>query len=226
MQGTSKTRTLDYDADAAVRNRIISPYFDKPEIAERLKLLRTKVFAATQEGDLRTIMVTSTQDGEGKSFVAANLAITFAREVDQTVLLVETNLRKPTMMQQFGIKHDIGLTDYLLHDRPLSEAMVRPGIEKLVLLPAGRPVTNAAELLRSHKMQALVVEMKQRYANRYIFFDAPAVSHNVDALVLADYIDRILFVVQAGRVAPDKVADALGQFDAERMLGTVLNKRM
>ena len=226
VKGTPQTRTRDYDAEAAKRNRIISPYFEAPEAAERFKRLRTKVFAATQESDLRMIMVTSTLPGEGKSFVAVNLAITFAREVDQTVLLVETDLQKPTMMKHFGIDHKPGLTDYLLHDCPLSEAMIRPGIEKLVLLPAGPPVTNSAELLRSHKMQALVAEMKSRYANRYVFFDAPAISTSVDALVLADYIDRILFVVQSGRVAPDRVADALGHLDAERVLGTVLNKRV
>jgi non-specific protein-tyrosine kinase len=164
-------------------------------------------------------------DKEGKTFIAVNLAITFAREVDQTVLLVDVNLKNPSVLNAFGIQAEEGLTDYLLYDKSLSDLLVRPGIEKLVILPSGKPVENSAELLRSLKMQDLVKKMKNRYGDRYIFFDAPSILTSVDTVVMSKYIDRTLFVIESGRVQPGKVLEALNLLEEDKILGTILNKR-
>jgi len=221
-----QTKVINYAEAAVVRNKIITPYFDNFELNSQLKLLRTKILQETQERDERTILVTSTLPGEGKTFLAVNLAITFAREVDQTVLLVDVHLQHASVIRVFGIEQEQGLTDYLLHDVPLSELLVRPGIEKLTLLPAGFPVEHSAELLRSQKMRQLIQEMKGRYADRYIFFDAPPVLTSVDTIVLSDYVDKVLFVIGSGQVTPAQLSEALGRLDKEKLLGTIINKKI
>ncbi len=222
----AKTKVVPYSETAVAKNKIITPYFDNPELTNQLKFLRTKILQETQEPDYRTIMVTSSVPGEGKTFLAVNLAITFAREVDQTVLLVDVHFQHACVARVFGIDQDTGLSDYLLRDVPLSELLVRPGIEKLTLLPAGQPVENSAELLRSQKMRQLIREMKDRYADRYIFFDAPPILASVDGIVLSDCIDKVLFVVASGQVKPAQVTEALSRLDKEKLLGTIINKKI
>lgn len=220
-----QTRVINYSEEAVTKHKIITPYFDDYDLIERFKLLRTRILSETHAQDDRTILITSALAQEGKTFVALNLAITFAREVDQTVLLIDVNLRHPSVLTFLGIPEDRGLSDYLLHDEPLPELLIRPGIEKLVILPSGPHVENSAELLRSHKMQQLVKEMKQRYGNRYVFFDAPPVLASVDTMVLSEYVDKALFVVEAGRIKPDQLSEALNRLGKSKLLGTILNKK-
>jgi len=224
--GKPQTKVINYSEDAVRKHKLITPYLEDLDfIKERFKLLKTKVFSETQPNDDRTILITSCLAKEGKTFIAINLAITIAREVDQTILVVDVNLRNPSVLNSFGIREEPGLTDYLLHDRPLSDVLIRPGIEKLVVLPAGKHVENSAELLRSLKMQELVKEMKYRYRGRYIIFDTPPVLSSVDAIVLSQYVDKALFVIESGKVQPDKVSEALNHLEKEKILGAIINKR-
>ncbi len=223
--GLPQTKFINYSETAIKKYKIITPFFDNTNLSEHFKLLRAKTISRVQENDNRTILITSSLEKEGKTFVAVNLAVTFAREVDQTVLLVDVNLNNPCLLKAFGIKTEEGLTDYLLNDKPLSDLLISPGIENLVLLPAGRKVTNSAELLRSKKMQQLISEMKNRYEDRYIFFDAPPMLTCVDTMVMSKFIDKALFVVESGRVKPQKVSEALNLLEENKILGTVLNKR-
>ncbi len=225
VEGESQTRVVDYTEEAVRKHKILTPYFEDHNLSERFKLLRTKLISETQSKDERSLLITSTLDQEGKTFTAVNLAITFAREVDQTVLLVDVNLHNPSILKFFGIEEDVGLVDYLMHNRPLSELLVRPGIEKLVILPSGKPVKNSAELLRSLKMKELVKEMKNRYADRYVFFDAPSMSNSVDAMVLSEYVDKTLFVVESGRVQPQQLSESLNLLNTDKILGSILNKK-
>lgn len=226
QESRHQTKIINYSEASVIRNKIITPYFDSPELTNQLKLLRTKILQETHKFDERTILVTSAIPEEGKTFIATNLAITFAREVDQTVLLVDVHLHHACVTRVFGIDHDLGLSDYLLRDIPLSDLLVRPGIEKLTLLPAGQPVENSAELLRSQKMRQLIREMKDRYADRYIFFDAPPILTSVDSIVLSDYVDKVLFVVASGQVKPAQVSEALSRLDKGKLLGTIINKKI
>jgi len=222
----SQTRVVDYAEDAVAKNKIITPYFDNSAVVEQFKLLRTKILQETQEHDYRTILVTSYLAQEGKTFVAINLAITFAREIDQTVLLVDVHLHNPSVLKCFGIEQERGLTDYLLNDEPLPALLIRPGIEKLTVLPAGLPIERSAEALRSQKMQQLIGEMKNRYSDRYIFFDAPPVLTSVDTMVLSEYVDKTLFIIESGRVKPNQVSEALHRLEKTKLLGTIINKKI
>jgi len=223
--GKPQTKVINYSEEAVIKHKVLTPYFDDHDLIERCKLLRTRIQSETQSLDHRTILITSSLAQEGKTFIAVNLAITFAREVDQTVLLIDANLHTPGVLNFFGIQEEKGLTDYLLNDEPLSELLIRPGIEKLVILPAGSHVDNSAELLGSHKMQQLVREMKHRYGDRYVFFDAPPVLASVDTMVLSEYVDKILFIIESGRIKPQQVAEALNRLEKGKLLGTILNKK-
>jgi non-specific protein-tyrosine kinase len=117
------------------------------------------------------------------------------------------------------------LADYLLDDCPLQRIIVWPGIEKLTLISGGRTVNNSAETLNSPRMLALVREMKQRYGDRYIFFDLPPMLDNSDALSFAPLVDAILLVVAAGRTPMPEVRKALALLPREKILGLVLNRR-
>jgi len=220
-----QTSVINYSESAVKKHRLITPYLEDVSIIERFKLLRTKFFSETQTNDDRTILITSSLEGEGKTFISLNLAITIAREMDQTALVVDVNFKNPSVLNCFGIKTDSGLTEHLLYDKPLSAVLVRPGSEKLVLLPEGKPEENSAELLRSRKMQDLVNEIKLRYEDRYILFDGPDLLSNVDAMVFSKYVDRTLFVLEAGRVPPDKVSEALRSLEKDKILGVILNKK-
>jgi protein-tyrosine kinase len=218
------TRIVDYDHDAVVRNNITTLTVDPYRVSERFKLFKTQILTKTQFAGDRTVLITSCSDGEGKTFTAINLAVMFAREVDQTVLLVDVNLKHPSVLPAFGIEATEGLTDYLLYNKPLAELLICPGVEKLTILPTGNAIQHSAEMLGSLKMQRLIAEMKDRYHDRYIFFDGPSIMTSVDALVLSKYIDKTLLVVEAGKVSPTQLSESINLIGDDKILGTVLNK--
>ena len=143
----------------------------------------------------------------------------------QYILLVESNLRDPSLHTLLGLNEPIpGLADYLLDDVPIQELLIDPGIEKLRLLLAGRKTPNSAELLGSGKMRHLVEEFKARYDNRYIIFDAPAVSTYPDTLVLSEMMDVTVVVIGAGSTPLERILETEEKLRDKRMIGFVLNK--
>lgn len=168
-------------------------------------------------------MVTSALEGEGKTLTALNLAIAIAKEIHQTVLLVDADLRRPGIHGYFGLDREPGLTDHLLLGQPLSEILIRVGVEKLTFLPAGSPVPNPADLLNSPRMRGLVQEMKHRYRDRYLIFDASPLVPVPGAVVLAELMDGLLLVTLAGKTSQEEVARALELVERSKVLGLVLN---
>jgi non-specific protein-tyrosine kinase len=188
-------------------------------------VLRTKVLKLTKEKGWNTIMVTSALPGDGKTLTAINLSLTFAREFNHTVLLVDCDLRKQNVHEVLGIHSRKGLIDYLLNDVPMTEIMIWPGIEKFTLISGGRTVHDSAELLGSPKMKDLFWEMKTRYPDRYIFFDVPPLLSVSDAMTFATLVDGILFVVEAGKTPMEDVERAIEMIPKEKFLGFVVNRK-
>ena len=215
---------VQLDWDAVTRNHCVGLLPDTHE-AEYYKLLRIQIRQHMAERKWKTVMITSVAPGEGKTVTAINLAAMMAREYTQTILLVDTDLRNQAIRRYLGYDYDKGLADYLLDDCPLQRIIVWPGIEKLTLISGGRTVNNSAETLNSPRMLALVREMKQRYGDRYIFFDLPPMLGNSDALSFAPLVDAILLVVAAGRTPMPEVRKALALLPREKILGLVLNRR-
>ncbi len=224
--GLPAARVINYSESAVVQHKILTHPFVDHDMNERFRLLRAKIVSRTQPTDDRSFLITSTQNMEGKTFTAINLAITFAREVDHKVLLVDINVKNPSVLKYLGIDEQPGLLDCMHDNVPLSDMLICPGIERLLLLPLGCGRLKSAELLRSRKTREVLQEMKRRNPDLYIILDGPAVSDGVDAIVLSDFIDQTLFVVEHGIIKQQKLAEAVGLLDKDKILGAVFNKRV
>jgi exopolysaccharide/PEP-CTERM locus tyrosine autokinase len=168
-------------------------------------------------------MVTSAKSGEGKSFVAANLAIGIAHDFHSHALLVDCDLRNPTLAHWFGLENGKGLSDYLTGDRNISEFLMKTEIEKLTILPGGKVQDNPAELIGTKKMEALVHELKSQYRDRYVIFDSTPLLATSESEVLAKMVDEILIVVRAGVTPRETVIQAIASLEKKKILGLVLN---
>lgn len=204
-------------------NRILTKH-SSASFTDIYNLLRTQIFHRTKRNNHNVLMVTSAMPGEGKTITSINLAISIAREVDQFALLVDTDMRNPSIHKYLGIDVEKGLTDHLLHDIPVPDLLIKPGINKLSFLPAGEPIKGSTEILGSPKLQELITEMKERYPDRYVVFDCPDLLHAPDALVFSSYVDGIIFVVEAGKTSREYVRKALNLLEGRNIVGIVLNK--
>lgn len=140
------------------------------------------------------------------------------------MLLVDLDLRKPSLHRMFGIQPKAGIGDYLLRGTPLNEILVNPSIERLVLLPGREPVSNSSEMLSSPRMVQLVDELKNRYPSRIVLFDLPPLLATDDALAFSPYVDAALLVVEEGETLKEEIEQSIELLKQTRLLGTVLNK--
>lgn len=193
--------------------------------AEEYRKLKSMVVKYTKKGSslLNTLMVTSTAASEGKSLTALNLAITLAQEYDHTVLLVDADLRRPSLHKYLGIEPRIGLSDCISEGRDISQALIRTGIGNLVLLPSGNKVSDPVELLLSGKMKSLIREVKHRYADRYVIFDTPPVLPFAEAHSIGLSVDGVIFVVREGVAPLGNVKEALDMLKGTNIIGVAYN---
>ncbi|MBW2661628.1 MAG: polysaccharide biosynthesis tyrosine autokinase [Deltaproteobacteria bacterium] len=219
----TETRSVVADNALLAQNRVVTLNID-PVILEQYNILKTQVLQRTRKDSLNTIMITSARPGEGKTLTAVNLAISLAREINQTVLLVDADFRPPSLHKYFGLPVEPGLTDYLFRNQALPGLLVNPGIAKLTVLPAGKPASDSVEHLGSPRMKALVEEMKTRYPDRYIIFDCSPLLTHADPLIFAQYVDAIILVVEAGTTSEHDIREAAQLLSGRNVIGTVLNK--
>ena len=218
----SQTRVIPINAEVLKRNKIIVN--GEPEQASTAyKILRTQVEHRLAANNWNVVAVTSPGAGHGKTLTAINLSVALAKEIHRTVLLVDLNLRKPCIHERFEHHIEHGLVDYLLDDLPLSQILSNPGIDRLVVLPAGRPTSNSSELLASPKMIRLVEELKSRYPSRIIVCDLPALLSTDDMLAFSPFVDATLLVVEDGVTTKDELVRAVEMMKGVHLLGTVLN---
>ena len=191
--------------------------------AENFKVLRSQILFPKDGERPQTIMVTSAFPGEGKTFVAANLAVSLALGVDEYVLLVDCDLRNPKLHEMLGYSNLAGLHEYLTSRRKLPDLLIRTKIEKLSLLTAGRSPANPAELLSSAMMKEFLKEVKGRYQDRFIVIDATPSQVTAEANVLAKYVDRIIFVVMAQKTPRETIQRSIETLGKKKILGIVFN---
>lgn len=219
----TQTEVRPVDSSVLQKNRVISSEAPE-EWVDPYKILRTQVLQAMEERNWKALAVTSAGENEGKSLTAANLAVSISMEYNRTVMLVDANLRKPSLHQLFDVPGELGLRDYLLSHAKLSQLLINPGLPDLVLLPAGQPVTNSSELLRSPLMRRLVEEVKYRYPERIIIFDLPAVLSKADTLAFAPFVDASLLVAEVGKTSKQALNRAIESLSETPNIGVVLNK--
>ena len=143
---------------------------------------------------------------------------------DQTVLLVDCDLRRQKIHNYLGLKNKRGLVDYLIDDRPLNDLITWPNIPHMTLISGGRIIRESTELLGSPKMKELVREMKARYDDRYVLFDVSPILAGADAAAFAPLMDGVVVVVEAARTTKKEVKKALSLIPQEKLIGVVLNK--
>ena len=191
---------------------------------------RTILHNATKrrdEGSLNSnlVMVTSSRVGEGKTFVAINLAMSIAAERDRSVLLIDADLSKPAILARLGLKADRGLIEVLEDSSiDLADVLIRTNIESLTVLPAGGPHPLATELLASTRMEHFTSEVAQRYPDRIILLDTPPVLATSEAAALAMHVGQIAFVVEASKTSQAAVKESLGLISICPDIGFVVNK--
>jgi len=173
----------------------------KPESveAEQFRLLKNNILFPEIGLPPKSIMVTSASPSEGKSFVSANLAASIANSLDEYVLLMDCDLRKPTIHGMFDLPGDKGLSDYLSSNKPLSSLLYKTFIDKLTILPAGPIPSNPSELLSSGQMRKLIHEVTLRYSDRYIIVDTPPPYITSEASAIARQVDGIILVIKHGK---------------------------
>lgn len=201
--------------------RLIAALSPQAPAAERYRLLRTRIKRAESGRHLKSIIVTSPAKGDGKSLTAANLALTMAQEFHQRVLLLDADLRRPSIAALFGIAEGPGLSDVLLGLHDVENALVDLPDQHLTVLPAGSPAAQPAELLGSAAMRRVLDTLRNRFDR--ILIDMPPVAPLADVHVMAPITDAVVMVVRAGMTPKPAIERALAGLDMAKVLGLVLN---
>lgn len=201
--------------------RLVAAIAPQGPAAERYRLLRTRIKQAERGRSMRSIVITSPAKGDGKSLTAANLALTMAQEFHQRVLLLDGDLRRPSVARLFGVPEGPGLAEVLMGVMDLDAALVNLADQRLTLLPAGAPVAQPAELLGSSAMRRVLDSLGPRFDR--ILIDMPPVAPLADVHVLSPLTDGILMVVRAGITPKPAIERALSGLDVAKVLGLVLN---
>ncbi|MCC5464136.1 CpsD/CapB family tyrosine-protein kinase [Pelosinus baikalensis] len=194
----------------------------KSPIAEAYRTLRTNIQFSKTDGELKTIMFTSSGPGEGKSTTIANTAVALAQS-GKKVILVDCDLRKPVQHKIFG-KKNRGVTNILVEEIETDRFIQETQVENLRLLTSGPIPPNPSELLGSAKMQELIKYLKTQAD--YVIIDAPPVIAVTDASVLASKVDGITLIINSGSVRPEmaqKAKDLLIKANGH-LLGVILNR--
>lgn len=219
----TRTRQVSVAPELMRERRLVMGLKNDPH-ANVFRLLRSNVLMQMREKHWNSIAVVAPTAECGKTFVTANLGIAMAMEVNQTVLIVDADLRNPQVDWYFGLETEKGLLDYLETEVAVEELLVNPGFERLVVLPGRLTTSISSELLSLPKMTSLVGEIKNRYQSRIVLFDLPPLLTSDDALLFMPHFDAALLVVEDGKTSPDEVRQALSILEQTNLLGTILNK--
>lgn len=219
----AQTRCIAASPERMYENRLVSG-LEESVVADAYRILRTRVLQRMRASGWRSLAVTSLGENNGKTLTSINLAISMAREVNHTVLLVDLDLRRPSISQHFTDEALPGLSDYLLRGTPINELLFNPGIERLVVLPGSQPMANSSEVLSSPAMVGLIRDLKARYESRFLVFDMPVLTGTDDVMAFAPHTDAVLLVVEEGQSLRDDLAHVPELLSGTKLIGTVLNK--
>ena len=218
-----QTPAISTEIDASLdAHRIVAHHMRSAE-ADIFRILRTQVLQIMKNSNFRTLAITSANYGDGKTTTALNLAISIALDLKQTVLLADLDLRKPNLHEFLGLERNVGLSDYLMHNKPISECLARLPFDRLTVLPAGPALENSSEVLGSPKMVALADELKSRYNDRIVIYDMPPVLSQDDSIAFLPHVDAVLMVVRNGVTRTDEIKRCLASLAGTNVIGIVLN---
>ena len=226
----SKTTTIKTDPEILKDNRVFALRHEM-EVAEQIELLRFQVLKKLKQINANSLMITSAKHREGKTFISTNLAVSLSQNLNRTVMLVDTDLRKRTYTHYdlsnvfFNSSTRPGLSDFLLGEKQIEDILINPGIPRLTILPGGKPLPDSSTHLGSAKMEVLVNEMKTRYSKeRILIFDCSSSFSSADPLILSKMVDAVLLVVESENTETKSFLRMIELLDDKKIIGAVMNK--
>jgi protein-tyrosine kinase len=227
----TSTRKVDLDLARMRELGMVTAAGGRTALVEDFRIIKRplikKAFAERAPGDLpgNLIMVTSSLPGEGKTYCAINLAMSIAMELDHTVLLIDADVARPSVLRTLGLPAQRGLMDILVDESlDLSDVMLRTNVPTLAILPAGTSTPRATELLASAAMTNLVMEIAHRYPDRIVIFDSPPLLLTSEARVLASHMGQIAVVVESETTTQHAVKESLSQLEGIANVNLIYNK--
>jgi protein-tyrosine kinase len=224
------TKRVELDLTMLANAGFVAPNAPRNRLADQYRVIKRPLIAnamakgsqAVTHGNL--IMVTSALSGEGKSFTSINLALSIAAELDHTVMLVDADVARPSVLRMLGQSSGPGLLDILEGKVDMASVLLRTNVDKLTILPSGSPHPKATELLASEAMKSLLEDMATRYPDRIIIFDSPPLLLTTESRVLATHMGQIVVVVRADHTLQSVVQSALSTIEACPVKMAVLNQ--
>lgn len=232
------SRRIELDLQAIAASGVVTPNSPRSLTGDQFRVVKRPLIrnamgkgaATLARGNL--IMVTSALAGEGKSFTSVNLAMSIAAELDHTVMLVDADVARPSVLRMLGAETAAqssdgvvpGLLDVLEGRTELSGALLKTNVDKLTVLPSGTPHARATELLASDAMSQLLDDVATRYPDRIIIFDSPPLLLTTEARVLASHMGQVVMVVQAERTLQSEVQRALATIESCPVRLLLLNR--
>lgn len=224
------SRMVELDLEALLAAGFVVPHAPRSVIGDQYRVIKRPLIAnasgkgavSLQHGNL--IMVTSALSGEGKSFTSINLAMSIAAELDHSVMLVDADVARPSVLRMLGLPPGPGLLELLEGKADVPSVLLRTNIDKLTVLPSGSPHPRATELLASDAMRDLLNDMATRYPDRIIIFDSPPLLLTTESRVLATQMGQVVVVVNAGKTLQSEVQQALHTIESCPLRLMLLNK--
>jgi protein-tyrosine kinase len=227
----SSTRRIELDLARMREQGMVTAAAGRTRLLEDFRIIKRpllqRAFAPRKPGDkpANLIMITSSLPGEGKTYCAINLAMSIAMELDHTVLLVDADVARPSVLRTLGLPPHRGLMDVLLDDKiDMADVMLRTNVETLAILPAGTSNARATELLASSTMNTLLTEIANRYPDRVVIFFSPPLLLTSESRERASHMGQIVMVVEAETTTQHAVQESLRQLKDFPNVNLIYNK--
>lgn len=224
------SRRVELNLEQIAANGILTPHGPRTQLSDQYRVIKRPLIenamgkGASSLKHANLIMVTSAVAGEGKSFTSINLAMSIAAELDHTVMLVDADVARPSVLRVLGLEQGPGLLDLLEGKAEMADVLLRTNVDKLTILPAGTQHPRATELLASDAMRKLLDDMATRYPDRIIIFDSPPLLLTTESRVLASHMGQTVVVVHAGRTLQSDVRHALSLIESCPVRLMLLNR--
>lgn len=209
---------------AGLDSHLVTYFEPHSSASEQYRLIRTNLQSLNLKNPPRTLVISSSTYGEGKTITAINLAIIMAQDTNKPILLIDGDLRKPQICQYLGLTPKMSLIDFLMDGIPLETILLPTKISNLTVLPGGKAASNPSSLLESTKMKNLLTEVKSRF--EYVIIDTTPILSVTDAGIIGSETDGVLLVIQADRTKREviqRAQSALAEAQAE-IIGSVLTR--
>jgi exopolysaccharide/PEP-CTERM locus tyrosine autokinase len=219
-EGSPSSKRVDLNLAALHQAGFVTPMAERSRLADQYRVIKRPLISnamgkgAATINHANLIMVTSALPGEGKTYSAINLAMSIAAELDNSVMLVDADVARPSLLKTFGLPVGPGLLDLLQGRAQMADVLLRTNVDKLTVLPSGHPQARATEMLASDAMRQLLDDMAQRYSDRIIIFDSPPLLLTTESRALATHMGQIVVVVHAGKTLQRDVQHALSTIEA------------